>query len=1187
MNTQYFDLVNSPLKGTNLIEASAGTGKTYIIAGLFLRLILEKGIPADSILTVTFTEAATEELRYRIRERLKDAFNALAGGGNLSGNDELSTHIAVKYKKSETALWRLRDALTRFDESSICTIHGFCKRMLFENAFESSSLFDAELVTDQTNLIREIIDDFWRKNFYSASKMFLQYIINKNINVSYFYNLNKYFSIDPSFEIIPKIKKPDTAKPEAQLFKAFKKLQKEWHTNKKIIEDIFTASRELSGTKYGRKAVNWIIEMDDYLSSDNPVAIFEKFWKFTASSVNDSVNKGFSAPQNIFFNQCEDFLQIHNEAIAAYDQYRIFLESELFGFVKSEANNKKHKLNIVTFDDLLLNAYAAIGQGKNSALAKAARERYKAALVDEFQDTDPVQYGILNSIFGSGSILFLIGDPKQSIYKFRGADIFAYLKASGNIKSRYTLESNWRSSPELIRAVNTVFGNRQRPFVFRDIDFNPVKPGNPEEQSAPQSSFNICLIGKDNGNKKDGLITKGRASGLVANSVAGEIFNLVTEGEKNVGTVRPGDIAVLVRKNIQSRLIQRELRKFGIPGVIYGSESVFASREAIETERVIACACNPGDERLLKAALTTSMTGLNGNDIFALAENETAAEAYINKFYAYHDLWEGRGFFRMFMRFIESERVRERLLSYIDGERRMTNLMHLAELLHTAESENKLGMEELVQWLKEKIVLADESAEYEVRLESDDNAVNIITIHRSKGLEFPVTFCPFLWDSSEFDNKKLPLFHYHNNNLTLDLAADEKNKSLAETEELAENTRLLYVALTRAKHSAYFYWGKINETETSATAYLFHNKDKDLSLPVSGLKKNAKLQNYESMMEDISELAKASDGAIRVMDLPQYEYCRRAASGSSLNEVNCRAFSGSIKNDWKISSFSFLTHDTKENSESPDHDHVDNMYASGQIRNDKDRNIFSFPKGAIAGTCIHEIFEKIDFAYAKEEPSKKIITETLVKYGIDEDWRDILSIMANAVLTTPLSRSDSDFMLKNIQQDERLSELEFFFPLDLISSKGLAEVFLSTGIVSDNNFIASLEMLRFKPHKGFVKGYIDLVFQHKEKYYIVDWKSNHLGNNIEDYSGEAIKSAMEKNYYILQYYIYAVALHRYLLSRKSGYNYNKHFGGIFYMFVRGADIRQPMSGMYFDMPSIETINSLSNYFSASVMEAAL
>ena len=1185
MNTQYFDLVNSQLKGTNLIEASAGTGKTYIIAGLFLRLILEKGILADKILTVTYTEAATEELRHRIRERLKNALTALTSPDEEAKHydDDLTKYIVIKYRKSESALLRLKDALTRFDEASICTIHGFCKRMLSENAFESNSLFNAELLKDTTRLVQETVDDYWRKNFYNASPLIIQYAASKNINTSSFLKLVKNISIDPSFQVIPKLKKPDTSEIEIRFLEAFKELQEQWNSNKSAVEEILLNDKALDGKKYGRYVPKWIAEMQEYLSSDNPLMIFKMFVKFTASSVNEAIKKGFDAPQNNFFFACDAFYDIYNSIISDLEKYILYLQGALFDFVKLELNKKKQQLNVTGFDDLLVNMHQALGEGTESVLARTVRARYKAALIDEFQDSDPVQYSIFNNIFSkAGSVLFLIGDPKQSIYKFRGADIFAYLKASKTIGNRYTLDTNYRSAPELLNAVNTVFSNKEKPFVFDGIEYTSVKSGIQDNNCITKTPFNIFVIDKDKSDRKDGIITKGKASSLISNSVAGEIYRLVCGNDDTIDAVKPEHIAVLVRKNFQGKLIQDELKKFNIPAVVYGTESIFASHEAVGLERVLTSVISPGNERKLKTALATDFSGLTGSDILELTENETLLENYLNRFYEYHDLWAKHGFFAMFRHFIENEGVRTRLLSYTDGERRMTNMMHLAEILHAAETENKFGMESLINWLQESIKSPEESDENEIRLETDDAAVKILTIHRSKGLEFPVVFCPFMWEGSTIDKGKPCTYHHPENNfsLTLDLACEEQNRNIAETEELAENTRLMYVALTRAKYRTYFYWGRINEAETSAPAYIFHHKNNDTSEVVNTLKENSGLLTYESIMNDINDLCKKSGETITVSDMPEYKYKRRTIPDERI-ELSNKLFNGRIISNWTISSFTAMTHGAQEYTENPDHDRVDDQQAGTQIENNSVKDIFSFPKGSVPGTCIHKIFEKTDFAFSDEAAAKRITGEVLTKFDFAEEWQDVVFDMVRNVVNTPFSREDPELMLKNILLSERLNEFEFYFPLNTVSVKGLSDIFQKSGINYDNNFASMLEHLGFKPHRGFLKGFTDLIFHYKEKFYIIDWKSNHLGNDIKNYSPDRVNAAMTDHYYILQYYIYIVALNNYLKTRIADYKYEKHFGGVYYLFIRGVDPGSPGSGIYYDLPPKDIIESLGKYLSGA------
>ncbi|MBN2041826.1 MAG: exodeoxyribonuclease V subunit beta [Spirochaetes bacterium] len=1193
MKPQVFDLIKSPIQGTNLIEASAGTGKTYNIAGLFLRLILEKKIEIDKILAVTYTEAATEELRIRIRTRLRQALKVLLDEKADTGNDDLIEWVAANFRGNETAAWYIKDALSRFDEASICTIHGFCRRMLTENAFESNSLFDAELITDQSDLERGIVYDFWRMNFYSASGMLIQYADKINVTPSHFLSLKELYSIDPNFKVIPELERQDVSENEQAILISYKKLKAKWETSRPEVEDIIFDFEGLNRSKY-RNPQNLIDEMNIYIESDNPVLIFDKFEKFTFPVIQSSLKKGFDPPEHEFFDFCSEYMQVYQRTVSVFDRYIQYIETQFFKFLKEESVIRKQKLNCMGFDDLLINMHDAIAMDPDSRLARAIRQRYSAALIDEFQDTDPVQYDIFRTIFGYGkSILFLIGDPKQSIYKFRGADIFAYINALRNIDNRYTLLKNWRSSPDLIKAVNTIFKNKEHPFVFNEIEFSEAESGRDNDSDSQvksgtgEKSFQLWIIGKEHADQKNDTIGKSRAVSLISRSVAGEIYRLVKPGKEGRFRIkdtdlRPGHIAVLVRKKRQASIIQQELYQYNIPSVLYGSESIFRSHEAMEIERLAASVADPGDEKRFKRALATDIFAFTGKDILNLMEDENTWEQYLTRFYEYHNEWAKYGFFSMFMSLLTKENVREKLLSYADGERRMTNITHLAELMHHAETEKNLRMESLVKWIEEKRADTEDGDELQIRLETDEDAVKLITIHRSKGLEFPVVFCPFTWEGSDISPKKYFSFHDPDRDykLTLDLERNDDNRHAAETEELAENLRLLYVALTRASYRCYLFTGKINETGTSSLSYLFHQKNENTSADlVVNLKLEAEELSYDSMVNDISKFEKLSENTIEVRSMSFQEYAGLKPDRENIDDIQCRLFSGTISRNWRISSFSALTGNHHEYYEAPDYDRADLNRQPPHTENEEEQNIFAFPKGAVTGTCFHEIFEKLDFTDYGSRNSAELVEQTLAKYNFGSEWMNPVNKMISGVLEAQLMPDSGELRLKDIPNDFRLNELEFNMPLDLISSDGLAGIFRNYNSDDLNNFSQLLERLGFRPHRGMLKGFIDMIFEHNGRFYIIDWKSNYLGSKFSDYSPDLVKNSMKDNLYILQYYIYTVALNRMLIKRKPDYNYTIHFGGVFYLFVRGVDPAYPGAGIFYDCPSEEIITSLDAYFS--------
>ena len=1182
-----FDLLNNPLRGSNLIEASAGTGKTHAIAGLYVRLILEERLKVSEILVVTFTIAATQELRERIRSRLRETLLSLMGR-EVASDDELMNALVTRYGGNADAIQLLQAAIKRFDEAAIYTIHSFCQQVLFENAFESGSFFNTKLITDQRELLQEIVDDFWRIHFYGAPEIIIHTVLSE-FSADYFVGLLKRRSIDPSFEVVPCLEKPDDAVMQGTLESlrtAYDHLSREWPGVRTEIENIILNDSGLNRQHYQKRRIPGLLnKMDSFASAGFPLAAFPQLAKFTARQIRESTKKGSRPPEHPFFDIAEALQLKRDESAEVINRYLLSLKGEFFEFVRDELQRRKAERNVRSFDDLLLGMHQALsGRGKSDLIA-AARRRFKAALIDEFQDTDPVQYTIFTTIFGADeSLLYLIGDPKQAIFGFRGADIFSYMKAAQRVRYQYTLGTNWRSDPDLITAVNTIFSRARNPFIFEGIRFKEAMPAREDGGvlrigDMVQPPFHFWFIDSGYADNRDGVsINRATAERLISRAVAAEISQLIGLRSDRRATIddrplMPADVAVLVRARRKARMVQEELAKLSIPSVLHGAESIFASHEALEIERVMVAIAEPGNETYVRTALTTDILGLSGNDLFHL-NDDSSFEDILNNFYRYHNLWAQYGFMRMFRSFMNQEGVRLRLLSLADGERRVTNLLHIAELLHRTEVEKKLGMEGLMEWLSERRENPD--SEEELRLETDDDAVRLVTIHSSKGLEYPVVFCPFTWSGVSRDSNE---FAFHDPereyNLTLDIGTgDEANRILARREDLAENIRLLYVAITRARHRCYLVWGKIHQAERSAPAYLLHqpvNCDTDL---IDGVRDRVKTLDGDAMLGEIEELVKASQNTIALRLLKDVAG-ERYVPPDVAHEYDYRRFTGSIHRDWVISSYSSLISDRRNESELPDYDRIDRRI-DRDAREGRD-DIFGFPRGPRAGQCIHEIFEDLDFTLEDHE-ILEIIIEKLSRYGFELKWQDALLGMVKNVLAASLS-GKGDFTLRSVERGDRLNELEFYFPLERVTSPELAAIFSRSGMTDAlRGFSNRIRELDFRPVKGYVRGFIDMVFRRDDRYHIVDWKSNYLGDGVDDYSREAVQSAMEEHFYILQYHLYAVALHRYLAMRVPGYHYQKHFGDIYYVFVRGVDRRDPPLGIYRDTPSPELIEALSEYF---------
>jgi len=1179
-----FDLVNNRLQGTNLIEASAGTGKTYTIAGLYLRLVVEEKISVEKILVVTFTEAATQELKERIRHRLKEAVSAFEVG---KSDDLLLAELIKSSGDGKEALESVKDALRTFDQAAVYTIHGFCQRMLVENAFESGSLFETELVGSSNELVEEILKDFWRKKMYKTTSLFSRHLKHRNIQPLTFSSFVT-ACLKPGIIVKPESRYQNPDESEKRFTEIYGRASGLWQSEKKNIAEIMTGDPWLNRKRFGNKSVpGWLETIDDFFAGDSStLPVPDCLIKFSSDYLAEpgSIKKNGSVPENSFFDGCSELLETYQQLEEAYDLHLLWYKTAAADYVRTQLEIRKQEKGILGFDDLLANLHKGLTGENGAHLAANIRQKYSVALIDEFQDTDPVQYEIFFTIFGDNdSSLFMIGDPKQAIYGFRGADIFTYMNASKDAEAAYTLSYNYRSEPEIIDAVNTLFSHRENPFVFNRIEFTPVNAAEIENRA-------VCVIDDDNSflniwllSSGDKPLTKTVAADIAPQAVASEITRLLKLSEQELARIgerliKEQDIAVLVRTNNEAEIMKALLNQSGVPAVIYSTGNVFDSSEALELERILLAVLFPANEGLVKAALVTDMFGNTGENFADFQEKPENFDSIKDSFKEYHDLWVNYGFIRMFNALMQNEDILVRLMAFGDGERRNTNFLHLSQLLQQTSMEKKYGPERLLKWFslqRESIDAGNE--EHQLRLESDSDSVRIITIHKSKGMEYPIVFCPYIW-SGKASNQKPEFQIFHDKNadmaLTLDTGSDDYDESeaIAETESLAEDLRLLYVALTRAKSRCYILWGRVKGSENTAFAHLVHGAGCD----------KTKIPDTDAEVEtDLNTVAGKANGAIKVKPAPSEPVEKRLKPQGENQTLERRKFITLIESDYKIASFTSLTSQIHKSYNGEDRDAF--TLEKSEREKPKGTDIFAFPKGASPGTFMHSVFEDLDFK-ADKETKETLIEEKLSDYGFDLKWKDVIFEMVDTVLSKPLEKANPDFKLGNITNDDRINELEFYFPLKPVSSGQLnrllqkheSDCFFKTENLTEHSW-----KLEFSPVKGFMKGFIDLIFRMKkegnDRYYIVDWKSNWLGSSIEDYHPENLSAVMLEEYYVLQYLLYSVALNRYLMLRLGdSYDYDKHFGGAYYIFLRGItpDLSNNF-GVFFNKPSKEFISDLS------------
>lgn len=1181
-----FDSLKIDPCGCNLIEASAGTGKTYAITSLYVRLIIEnEQYRPENILVVTFTEAATKELRDRIRRRLREARDAATA--DVTADPFLAELMSSEHREwpgGEAARARLELALQTFDGATISTIHSFCSRALQENAFESGSLFDTELVKNQKQLISQIVDDFWRVAFFAPDSQLLPLAIHHKWSPELFTAFLKGLLTNPVLKIVPVFTKDEIEQIRSDCSHVYHRISEVWAAQRGEIEQILLEHKGLSRNQdhYRRDVLPEVLDgMDCYAGQGTPYAVFGGYEKLTSSYMKNHRLKKVDPPEHQFFTLWDELATLLRRVVVS-------LRAELIEYAKKCLRERKSALNIRFFDDLMTDLHHALGGAGGEILAERMRGKYRAALIDEFQDTDQIQYKIFNRLFMDGKApLFLIGDPKQAIYSFRGADIYAYLEAKKGIseKHHHTMTLNWRSSENLVKAVNRMFSlNKLYPLVIEDLTYPEVKvPEKTAEETTEltvegrdPSPMQIWFYTRQAGENKS--IPVKRAHPDIVKSVTDEIAALLRDASELKATIGdraivPSDIAVIVRGHKQAKMIYDSLQQRGIPAVVRSEQSIFRTQEAIQFCTILNAVAEAGREGKVRGALATDIMGVSANDIARTFEPDGATdwEKRLNSFKEYHEEWKNRGFIAMFRHFIEAEGVRARLLSMPGGERSLTNLLHAGELLHNEASAGNLGVNALSTWFSEQVAAPPENEEHQIRLESDDRAVKILTIHVSKGLEFPIVFCPFLW-GGVYDSNETVLAH-EGYELVADFGSDKypEHHRASLDEGLAENVRLLYVALTRAKFRCYMAWGRFKYSESSAAAYLFHAPEK-----VAGSSQYEALTKVMNTLDDNTMIDKirsiAADGLIHLTINPALECTSVMPDGGDEEQFHCRTMVKAVASDWRVASFSSLIAGHDSPPELPDYDSSEETSQVSIAPSPDENSFFSFPPGPEHGSFLHAIFEKVDFASADERELKELIQKATDRSPKYVKYSGIIHMMLTSVLNADLL---DGLTLSSLQPGNWVQEMQFYFPLNSIDPKLLAGFFKGYGITSPVNLERVAESLNFQNVRGMLLGFIDLLFCHDGKYYILDWKSNHLGYQPDDYTPASLARDMERKLYPLQYLIYTVAVNRFLERRIPEYRYETHFGGALYLYLRGIDNSRPGNGIYFDKPDAALVMGLT------------
>lgn len=1180
------DIATLKLSGLNLVEASAGTGKTWTIAALYVLLLLEKELRPEQILVVTYTKAATTELRARIRHRIADTLDLYTG--RRPAADDILEQLLMTGRPYDSARARLilARALYSFDDAAIFTIHGFCQRALLENTFESGSLFGCDLISDQSTIVKQVYDDFWRNRILSQPDDIIErYSAAGYTPEKLAKPLEGHFQ-NPDLVIIPHPEATPLAPLSAERNRLCATICSLWGCDRTaILEQLEQAG--LNQQSYKPAQIDAAARSLDIWTACSSSAVPVKDLElFSIQRIISKTTKSSQfTPAHPFFSLCQQTVEVMKSLEQAFKNRIIASQHELKQWLEQELPKRKAELNQRSFDDLLLDLNSALEAESGPALADKLRKRYQAVMIDEFQDTDPLQWNIFQKISAQQDYpLFLIGDPKQAIYSFRGADVFAYLSAARSIPQgqTQTLATNFRSDKYLVNAVNTLFSATEDPFMSREIPFHPVQPGRQElnrlllDGVRDETPFRLWILPR-NGELKP--IPKPAASRTIVHSVAAEISRLLEPGRAAIrmsGPVRPlqpHDIAVLVKSHHQADQIQGALQSLGIPSAQLGNSTIFETAEALDFVRILRAVAEPHREILVREALLTASMGLSANQLSRYVERageDPAWETWLVRFRNLHAAAESGGIVAVVSRLLGSCGVRERVLLRSGGERCLTNLLHCCEMLHEVEREQGKSITGLITWLERKISTPRSEDSALLRLETDDNAVIISTIHASKGLQYPVVFVPFSWDAPASTTGRA-LFHNDQGSLLLDLANEEASRKRAAAEQKAEAARLLYVALTRAEFRCYAVWGAINGAGDSPLFNLLHAKS-----AANDVKRISALSDQETV-DEIRRVTGDGDSGIRVELLPvDTPACPYHADDTSAAPYACRILHNPPRDDWRVASFSGMTSGSGHPFEPHDHDPLPLEASAASPVTGYDASngltLFDFPRGAKAGTCLHELFEQLDFSRLDNTSVYTAAQAALAENGFSNQWLPAVQSMVTSVTNARIVPNEPDFTLGHLHEGEWHTEMEFYLPVRQLTPAILQSVFegiLDTKLFSE--YYELLNKLSFRQSRGMLQGFIDLVFSYGGRFYILDWKSNHLGMKTADYSREAMHESMCRSAYILQYHLYTLALDRLLKVRLPGYSYDTHFGGVSYVYLRGITGELPMNGIYFDRPSPEFI----------------
>jgi len=1202
MNLLCDPFLHLDLDGLRLIEASAGTGKTFTLATLVTRLVIERGLRVGQILAVTFTDAATQELRERLRRRLALAAR-LAADATLAQDDaDTETRLTralidarLQHESAAALRARLQRAAHEIDLAAVFTIHGFCARVLAEHALETGQAFVApEMIGSDRELRDEVAIDLWRTlgaEPIAAELLQRQWpgpeALARDLGV-----------LLQSSRLLPAMP-PEMPDPSPDLQRAAACLRKAFldHGDQARAQlEAAIAGKVLNGQSYKPTLPGelWAAFATWAAWSDDARSIDPRIDRLTPARLAERTNKGKQAgtPMSPVF----DAVAAHLAGLQAREQWLAARAVALVHGVRDRAATRLAQLKrirrVQTYDDLIAGVAAALAGAHGESLVENLRKQYAFVLVDEFQDTDPRQWAIFRRVFADRA-LFLIGDPKQAIYRFRGGDVHTYLAAARQAEPAPRLQHNYRSRPAVLRAITALYERAGADaFVDPRIRFHEVQAGAGRADGdfiraglpAPALTVRVLPPPQDDRNPQ---WSAPESRELATRACVAAIQDALRDAREDRALIdgarlRPGDIAVLVRTHDEAARVQIALSMAGIPAVAAGRQSLFSTEQAKELLTLFDALLQPGDDGRLRAALATPLLGL---DAAAIERLDTAQDWHRDwqlRALAWRERWERHGPLALVADLCAENAPR--LLGLVDGERRLTNLLQLAEALQEANA-RALGLHGLLDWLRMRIAEADDNDEtQQLRLESDAHRVQILTLHKSKGLEFPLVLLPFAGIGKKPSERPYCEYPLDGERVLQFKAADGEPSwqhavDASRREDAAEDARLLYVGLTRARHALWV---------TSGPLYL------------------AQETPLARMLGDLRTLRTAVESDIAIEDggMPSAHLVPLPAEAAA-NLPAARVVRRALSRDWWVYSFTQLAREAAGGADAIAH--------AGAITPATERAAEDEPEPAVPmgdarfggsrfGNVLHEALEHVDFAswqgwYGEQAPpgQDSPLRAALRSGGYAEaDIEDGLAQLASLVGQTLNVVLPEGVRLCEVPPAARRAEMEFHFALQPTAVDALLATLHAHGVLRERHAFGTRRRL-----EGLMTGKIDLVYAYAGRYYLLDYKSNRL----PAYDAVGIERAMQDSEYTLQSLIYSLALHRWLRFRLGdAYDYERDFGGVRYLFCRGLDAAADgppgvaasgaaypdaaASGIYAHQPPRDLVDALDTLFAARGTDAA-